>query len=237
MPFELIRPPESQKKPVLKPRDYTGKYEKRIVNAFKLPPYKAPGPRFPGIQVDPSYYQEEAIQTPQEKVLDWLTLGHIGGTQGYEREISFSPQGQMIRKNMPESGTPGFLESPELALSFGAASALMAPGTLSARMGKGAIETMGYITGGATDMPRVMAGMRPRLIPVLPHAGLPGESRIRTPMQLDFSGMPVREETLKALPPPRPPKMEVWPGEYYMQEVMIFSDLFHSHPCLVCSRR
>lgn len=210
MPFELVKPPEP-----------TGEYAKRITQAFK-PRLKETRPPRTG-ELDTQLIQGLKKQTPKERALDYLTMGFVGGQGGYEKEVNFDPSGKMFRKDLPPTAEIPLWEDPILAGASGVVGALKAPGTLAARLLRGGAETLADVTGGASSIPGMLKNARgERLIPQLPDAGVPTQSRLRAPTQIKVISAP-KEATkaLKALPAPLEPKWEKWPGEYGMQEALI----------------
>lgn len=223
MPYIMLTPPTADEKPRLKKWEPTGKYERRITRAFK------PGlkdkelrPARTG-ELDTQLVQGLKAQTPRERALDYLTMGMIGGQGGYEKEINFTPEGKMFRKDLPPTAEIPIWEDPIMAGASGIVGALKAPGTIGARLARGGAETLADVTGGASGIPGMLKNARgQRLIPQLPGADVPAQSRLRAPAQIKVISAPKKAtKATLALPAPAEPKWEKWPGEYGMQEVLI----------------
>ena len=91
-------------------------------------------------------------RTLKDKILDFVTMGHVGGEYGPEKEVEFTPEGEMIRHEVP-SGDPGFFQDPISALAMGGVAGAKAAGGL---VGKGLAagrEALGWITGGGSEVP------------------------------------------------------------------------------------
>lgn len=88
----------------------------------------------------------------KEKALDFLTMGHIEGEYGPEKEVSFDATGKMTRAEVP-TGDPGFFQDPVTALAMGGVAGVKAAGGL---VGKGIAagrEALGWLTGGGSEVP------------------------------------------------------------------------------------
>lgn len=230
MAWEVITPASRPEKKRLKPleqerartratlKSHPGKFERRLVGRFKRSTNEQRRRTEP---LDTQLVQGLKRQTPREKALEFATLGHVGGPGGFEREIGFSPQGKMIRRPETPTAEIPITESPILAGATAATAALRAPGTVAARLGRGAAEAVSEFTGGISNIPGYMKQGQ-RLIPRLPSSGAPGRSRLRPPIDISpATSRPAARRTLKALPAPAEPKMVKWPGEFFMQEQMV----------------
>ena len=91
-------------------------------------------------------------RTTKDKVLDFITMGHIGGEYGPEKEVEFTPEGKMIRREVP-TGDPGFFQDPISALAMGGVAGAKAAGGLVSKGLVAGREALGWITGGGSEVP------------------------------------------------------------------------------------
>ncbi len=91
-------------------------------------------------------------RTFKQKALDFLTMGHVEGEYGPEKEVSFDASGKMTRANVP-TGDPGFFQDPVTALSMGGFAGVKAAGGLVSKGLAAGRETLGWITGGGSEVP------------------------------------------------------------------------------------
>ena len=96
---------------------------------------------------------EEFLSTRSftDKALDFLTMGHIYGEYGPEKEVSFDAQGKMTRAEVP-TGDPGFFQDPVTALAMGGAAGARAASKPLLAAGR---EALGWFTGGGSEVPQL----------------------------------------------------------------------------------
>jgi GNAT superfamily N-acetyltransferase len=87
-----------------------------------------------------------------DKALDFLTMGHVGGEYGPEKEVSFDAEGKMTRAEVP-TGDPGFFQDPVTALAMGGLAGVKAAGGLAGKAIAAGREALGWVTGGASEVP------------------------------------------------------------------------------------
>uniref|UniRef100_A0A6M3J1D8 Putative structural protein n=1 Tax=viral metagenome TaxID=1070528 RepID=A0A6M3J1D8_9ZZZZ len=97
---------------------------------------------------------EEFLSTRSftDKALDFLTMGHIYGEYGPEKEVSFDAQGKMTRAEVP-TGDPGFFQDPVTALAMGGAAGVRAASKPLLAAGR---EALGWFTGGGSEVPQLV---------------------------------------------------------------------------------
>lgn len=109
-----------------------------------------------------------------DKALDFLTMGHVMGEYGPEKEVSFDAEGNMITPyatqqkpkglsdlvtggkidplgNVP-TGDPGFFQDPVTALAMGGAAGVRAASKPLLAAGR---EALGWFTGGGSEIPQL----------------------------------------------------------------------------------
>uniref|UniRef100_A0A6H1ZKM8 Putative methyltransferase n=1 Tax=viral metagenome TaxID=1070528 RepID=A0A6H1ZKM8_9ZZZZ len=92
------------------------------------------------------------------KAADLLSMGHAYGKYGPEKEVSFTPEGQMIRANVP-TGDPGFFQDPIMALAMAAYKPFQMAGAPVAKKAMAAgREALGWFTGGGSEVPALAKG-------------------------------------------------------------------------------
>lgn len=96
------------------------------------------------------FLEDEKKRTLGQKAISFLTMGHIYGEDVPESELT--AEGAPNLKDVP-SGTPGFFEDPITALAFGAAAGARAAGPALGKLATAARETVGWVTGGASEIP------------------------------------------------------------------------------------
>lgn len=106
--------------------------------------------------------QKEPKRTFTDKALSLVTMGHVGGEQGPEEEVKFTPQGAMTKANVP-TGDPGFFQDPVTALAMGGVAGVRAASQPLLTAGR---EALGWFTGGASE------------VPALAKAGVQGAAKI-----------------------------------------------------------
>jgi hypothetical protein len=87
-----------------------------------------------------------------DKALDFLTMGHVAGEYGPDKEVSFDAEGKMTRYSVP-SGDPGFFADPVTALAMGGFAGVKAAGGLAGKGLAAGREALGWFTGGGSEVP------------------------------------------------------------------------------------
>lgn len=91
----------------------------------------------------------------KDNALEFITMGHLHGEYGPEEEVTFTPQGGMTRSTVP-TGDPGFFQDPVTALGIGAATGARASAGVVGKLATAARESLGWFTGGASDVPTLV---------------------------------------------------------------------------------
>jgi hypothetical protein len=87
-----------------------------------------------------------------EKAIDFLTMGHMYGEYGPEKEVSFDAEGRMTRAEVP-TGDPGFFSDPVTALAMGGMAGVKAAGGVAGKAVAAGREALGWVTGGGSEVP------------------------------------------------------------------------------------
>jgi hypothetical protein len=86
------------------------------------------------------------------KAVDFLTMGHVFGEYGPEKEVSFDAEGKMTRADVP-TGDPGFFQDPVTALAMGGFAGVKAAGGVRHKGIAAGREALGWLTGGGSEVP------------------------------------------------------------------------------------
>jgi hypothetical protein len=141
-------------------------FQSYLSDLGKMPEWKSlsSGDRFKVVrrmEVDAGKYKEEPapgvvegfLKPYGEELGSIATMGHVGPQGSPEPEVRFSEDGTVRYVRDVPSADPGLLQSPELALAAGGvAGAKMAAGPVG-KMLAGARESLGWFTGGASELP------------------------------------------------------------------------------------
>jgi hypothetical protein len=95
-------------------------------------------------------------ETTGESVVRHLTGGHIDFRPPPPPEVDIVDGRQVITP--PESAAHGYFDDPVTALAFGAMGGIKAAGPVLSKVGRGLQETLGWATGGLSDVPRIVGG-------------------------------------------------------------------------------
>lgn len=88
----------------------------------------------------------------KDKILDLLTMGHVGGEYGPESEVKFTPEGKMSKSSVP-TADPGFFQDPVTALAMGGVAGVRAAAGPLGKLAAGGREALGWLTGGGSEIP------------------------------------------------------------------------------------
>ena len=91
-------------------------------------------------------------RTFTEDALSFLTMGHLFPKEGPTDEVRFTPEGGMVKYDIP-SGTPSVFEDPTVALSMGAVAGVRAAAGPVGKLITAGREALGWVTGGASEIP------------------------------------------------------------------------------------
>lgn len=87
-----------------------------------------------------------------DNAIEFLTMGHLYGEYGPEKEVSFDASGKMTRAEVP-TGDPGFFQDPVTALAMGGMAGVKAVGGIANKAVVAGREALGWLTGGGSEVP------------------------------------------------------------------------------------
>lgn len=133
-----------------------------------------------------------------EKTGEFLT-GHFGSEEPPPEIVNGGPNpvyGKDL-KNVPAGAESSFLQDPVTALSFGVVGGALKAGSLATKAMAGASETAGWLTGGASDVPKLVTGAGKGIVKAVESKNLLKLREAREASGMAHATVPVSAETGK----------------------------------------